>query len=1453
MTIRSLGTIEQETGVTTRKAIEELDRRIRASESAVSTVIENAAPSTSVSGTIGGSGTTLVDLLPLADGTALTSARLDHHHKLDQSIAPTWTGAHIFNNSAGRVEINSTGGAPLVVRSPTPNPLEDITGLEAWWKPETITGVGDGADVMSWPDSSSNGHHFTSEDPPGWDITPPLYRTDQVNGYGAVECIINSHWMVTDTFTLAANTGFAIFAVYGSSNAVGGPPYIIGDHIPGPPSSQNPRIHAPLCAGSPQTTEIRYNDGSGTTVGTTTLPDDDYATYHTFAILREDDGTTTNRVDSADITTGSPSNTTAFNVGRLASGAFSKAVRIVEILIYNRTLTSAERGEVERYLNAKYNLNDGGADVGADDLTRWKDPAGTVLSYVTSQGLVGIGLATPTVFDRTDNLPPQLHLSGASSGITTVSGSASQLVLERTPSAGMTMLSTWAGFINFGDSDGDGGDDRGRIVYQHGGAYEHFKIAVAATNVLEIRESSLDLVGALGVGIAADTLTSEPRLHVFEASSGASTVAAEANIAVFEGGAESGITILGGSGASGSSRILFGRSSNNSVGRIRYNYGNDYLVFAVGGNEVVQFNDPVIDLKGVGGTSGGPVLRFNSEASVAPTPVADDGHLYVKDVSSITELFYIGDGGSEVQLTKGGLVGGHDITWDSGAALTPAPIINFEHGLLATSDGSTIEVTLNKAQDPSGAVNLDQGAVYVFNQNPSIVGTDAASLSGNTQLMACRDVWQAPTYTAGTPKSIITTGSWKFTSYTAAGPGSAGGQTAFLIDIANTLNAGATPNYAFGVREINFNDFGMVMDTYGDLYLARSTTELDWSTGPYKVACSDYPELIPAGVVWTFTEQPIFINGADFADTPPADPKDAAVNFPAVVGAETAKFYYTDDEAGDASITPKFDMNYRLDVAGDIRSTGNIFGTNMRVFDGAVVETIDIDVSSNGTVITFNLDASPTGVMTFYFGGATYTLAADTTVALTAGTDAAPQINYVYVTESAGTLTLAKSTTGFPATSHAPIATVLCQSAASLQTDGAYKVHAWTDHINKSTENGHLSHINKKLRDIPAGWVSGCAGNDLISNEHLAIDTGVVFQLHDHTMPALTMVAAADPLYVYNDPDTAYNRVTTINSITKLSDGTAIGNNKYINLVLWGVVSEKDVDCQMYVNVPDGQYVLEADAQTDTNNTADYSIPADFKGTGFLIARYTLKLSGGTWTQSQKADLRGLVPTLSPSGGAITDHGQLAGLTDDDHPQYGQIADDVTASGLWTMPQVHHKPMTTGRYYDQSCTNLGYVGTFPNRTAAANNLIAVPFIVGRETAFDRICCRLRAGSNTGNLLRMGIYEMDTDGDPGALVVDAGEYTVLTDLDEDVEQTISETLAPGVYYLCMHLDTNTLVQGINSTYGVCFFGYDSLSDATNRQHFIQKADTYGALPDPFPAIVSANYINGTVHRIFLRVA
>ncbi len=310
-----------------------------------------------------------------------------------------------------------------------------------------------------------------------------------------------------------------------------------------------------------------------------------------------------------------------------------------------------------------------------------------------------------------------------------------------------------------------------------------------------------------------------------------------------------------------------------------------------------------------------------------------------------------------------------------------------------------------------------------------------------------------------------------------------------------------------------------------------------------------------------------------------------------------------------------------------------------------------ITVTSNGSTITLSMEDSEGVDLRFFFSSGVATIDTEPTpasIALTAGTDIVPVHNYIYVLESTGAL--AVSTTGWPSVEYAPVATVVCQSAASAQTDGLYKVHAWTDHAH-DTNVGHLAHANLWIRSRPADWMSGTLAivTDGAGVFDLAISSGEVLQLHPHPFPSFDTSTGSE-IMVINDPTTAYTRLGDLTTILTDANGASM-SNKYYNLVIWGVISEDSGDCQVMVNLPTDSYVLSSDAQVDINGTAVYDIPVDYAGVGFLIARLTMRnqTGGNTFTEELNTDLRGKFPSTtaggSGGGGGVT---ELIELTDVD-------------------------------------------------------------------------------------------------------------------------------------------------------------------------------------------------------------
>lgn len=306
---------------------------------------------------------------------------------------------------------------------------------------------------------------------------------------------------------------------------------------------------------------------------------------------------------------------------------------------------------------------------------------------------------------------------------------------------------------------------------------------------------------------------------------------------------------------------------------------------------------------------------------------------------------------------------------------------------------------------------------------------------------------------------------------------------------------------------------------------------------------------------------------------------------------------------------------------------------------GQVVETSDVTITESGGAVSLNLERVGGGNLDLIYSDKITIF--DTTpivsVALIVGTDTLPTLNFVYILKSTGLLTT--STVAFPVVEHIPVATVLVQSAAGVAADEVYKLHVWTDHLFENLNNGHISHINSWIRTQPATWNSGVSQTlTIIANSGVPDDViftttaGIIKQLHTHIFPAFT---GTPDMFVVNDPATAFKKIADLSEILIDSTGASMSGRNF-SIIIWASVNAHESECKLYINLPSGSYKTEALAVRDQDKFSNFNIPQNFTGTGFLIAEVRLAHSpaqGGSWTEIEIIDLRGLFPSIAAGGG----------------------------------------------------------------------------------------------------------------------------------------------------------------------------------------------------------------------------
>jgi hypothetical protein len=319
-------------------------------------------------------------------------------------------------------------------------------------------------------------------------------------------------------------------------------------------------------------------------------------------------------------------------------------------------------------------------------------------------------------------------------------------------------------------------------------------------------------------------------------------------------------------------------------------------------------------------------------------------------------------------------------------------------------------------------------------------------------------------------------------------------------------------------------------------------------------------------------------------------------------------------------------------------TVGNNTGDVINIFNGSILEDHTALVASNGTTITLTLEKTGGGDLRLFFDGTFASFTATPSAAsvnLTAGTDTSPVLNYVFIPKDTNTLTA--NTTGFDTTQQiVPVGTVFCQSAASAQTDKVHKFHAWTDHVADSDGQGHISHVNRWIRAQNATWLSGSALTPTggANTYDVATTLGRMLQLHEHVVDAFD-TSTGSSIFIINDSTTAYKKVGNLTQeVTDSAAGDMTG--KYYKHVFWIASSEGTGVDKLYCNLPSGSYNSASSAISDLSRYANYSIPAEFTGTGILIAEVVVQNAGGaggTFTIHDTTSLRGLVPSTSAGGG----------------------------------------------------------------------------------------------------------------------------------------------------------------------------------------------------------------------------
>ena len=144
----------------------------------------------------------------------------------------------------------------------------------------------------------------------------------------------------------------------------------------------------------------------------------------------------------------------------------------------------------------------------------------------------------------------------------------------------------------------------------------------------------------------------------------------------------------------------------------------------------------------------------------------------------------------------------------------------------------------------------------------------------------------------------------------------------------------------------------------------------------------------------------------------------------------------------------------------------------------------------------------------------------------------------------------------------------------------------------------------------------------------------------------------------------------------------------------------------------------------------------------------------------------------------------------------------------------------------------------------ANQLYGIPIFIGVNQVVTEIGIEVTTAGSASTVIRLGIYG-ESSGVPGNLIVDAG--TVTADSNAVKAITISQTLAPGWYFLCCFSDSTATVRCATIAARNNIFGMASSSAALTTMYI--RALAYTTLPASFGSPTAATSV--TPPRVWLR--
>lgn len=359
----------------------------------------------------------------------------------------------------------------------------------------------------------------------------------------------------------------------------------------------------------------------------------------------------------------------------------------------------------------------------------------------------------------------------------------------------------------------------------------------------------------------------------------------------------------------------------------------------------------------------------------------------------------------------------------------------------------------------------------------------------------------------------------------------------------------------------------------------------------------------------------------------------------------------SDDAMTLGSATKRLKDGYFIDSNGQQFQLRGLAASQVRLREGSSLLSYTNSYTTVASVFTFTVtDASGIGVIGFYLDEKVIVHSGPTlSIDLTsfAGTDAVPKNIYVYAVNNGSDVPILEASNSYPVVSHSDVCTM------KVGTVSASSTTIYAEICNGIIPTEALYDITHRFYHQGALYIDGCGQTVTAADATFA--TGTVMYIAKERTSAQVQVSVNGMFH-----STSAGYVTQNNfTFTEYGDGTAIGGNKYYNVVL-GIHVNGATEIQALVqNKPTVEYNTLIAAENDQYNTI-VTYPQDslmFKSfvpiARVIVQNGTIQdLGGSTFFYDIRQTSFG---TAGGSSGGVLSHTDLTNLTSDDHLQYALL------------------------------------------------------------------------------------------------------------------------------------------------------------------------------------------------------